>query len=325
MANPRRPGNVRAGSKALRPPTPPPEEPPPLIDPDELRQIQMLAEAVLVSFSATPNPAPPYGRSKLGWVITMPTTVLPGVAVEVHLFDGIGDALVQPQGNRTVAPYGEWEYSIYLKAPKARRHLGTVSITIDLGSCTLVEIAPGVVISLAKGDAERAFPPGGKVTLRGGGASVDIGINSFVVDIPLTASVPNWFDADIDVTMGFSLWSENGELRASHNFAKTDVSPGALSNILSLGCAKAVAAALEAQSDGILEGFIGPEIARRLRNNVQANIDENLLRLNQSGPARPYKFYDISLTQNGATYRYCPIHPRSPRRPPFADEELHPF
>src|SRR5262245_66638873 len=110
MANPRRPGKGRA----LRPPPPPPEEPPPPIDPDELRQIQMLAEAVLVSFSATPNPAPPYGRSKLEWVITMPTTVLPGVAVEVHLFDGIGDSLVQPQGNRTVAPFGEWDYSISL-------------------------------------------------------------------------------------------------------------------------------------------------------------------------------------------------------------------
>ena len=255
----------------------------------------------------------------------MPTTVLPGVAVEVHLFDRIGDATVQPQGSRTIAPYGESEYSIYLKAPKATRHLGTLAVTIDLGSCTLVETAAGVFTRIVKDEVEKAFPAGGKVTLRGGGASVDIGINSFVVDIPLTAHVPNWFNADVDVTMGFSLWSENGELRARHDLAKTDVSPGVLSSILSVGCAQAVAAALEAQSDGFLEVFIGPVIAQRLRNNVQANIDENLQRLNQSGPAVPYKFYDISLTQDGMTYRYCPIHPPSPRRPPFDDGELHPF
>ena len=145
MSNPRVPVGGGPGlDPTLQPPQPP--QPPPL-DPDEIRQIQMLAEAVLVSFTATPNPMPPYGKTKLEWDITMPTTVLPGVHVEVHLNDGVGDAVIDPTGQRTVSPYAETNWSIYLKTPKASRNLGTVSVTVDVSSRTTVDTAAVVVIA----------------------------------------------------------------------------------------------------------------------------------------------------------------------------------
>src|SRR5262249_34135287 len=305
MANPRRPG---AGAGPVSDVLPP--EPPPPMDPDELKQIQMLAEAVLVSFSASPNPIPPFGRAELRWEVRMPTTMLPGVYVEVHLYEGGGDELVMTQGTRRVTPYGETKFAIYLKSPKAQRHLGTVSVTVDLGSCRMVKAATGLfVIPQIKAEAEKPFPSGGDVTLRGGGATVDIGINSFVVDIPLKASVPNWFDPDIDVTMGFNLGAENGQLQAKHNLAKTDVSQGTLSTILSVGCASKVAEAVEATSDGYLKNSVGPEVARRMRDGIQRKIDETLKEINQGHSANPFKLYDISLTQDEMIFRFCPSHP----------------
>ena len=320
MANPRRPGaGAGPASDVL-----PPDLPPPM-DPEELKQIQMLAEAVLVSFSAAPNPMPPFGKATLQWDITMPTTMLPGVSVEVHLYDGIGDALVMPQDQRLVAPYAESEYALYLKTPKAARHLGTLTVTVDMGQCEAVEIAPIFFVPQIKAEAEKPFPAGGTVTLRGGGASVDIGINSFVVDIPLTASINNWFDPDIDVTIGFDLWSENGEVRASHNLSRTEVSPGTLSSILSGGCASKVAEAVEGTSDGYLDNFVGPEIARRMRNSVQATVDQYLAQLNAQSRPVPLKFYDLSLTQDGMRLRYCPARAPRPGRPPLDDGDLRPF
>jgi hypothetical protein len=319
MANPRRPGaGAGSASDVLDPDIPPP------IDPDELKQIQMLAEAVLVSFGATPNPIPPFGTSTLQWDVTLPTTELPGVNVEVHLYDGIGDDVVMPQGQRLIGPYGETEYAIYLKAPKAARHMGTFSISVDMSQCEVIEIAPIFFVPQIKSEAEQPFPSGGTVTLRGGGASVDIGINSFVIDIPLTASINNWFDPDIDVTMGFSLWSENGEVRARHDLARTEVSPGTLSTILSGGCASKVAEAVEGTSDGYLDNFVGPEIARRMRNSVQANVDHYLAQLNAQSRPVPLKFYDLSLTQDGMTFRYCQAHAPRPSRP-LDDDDLRPF
>ena len=324
MANPHGPpGTGPQPGTTLEPPQPP--QPPPL-DPEELQQIELLNEAVLNSFTATPNPMPPYGKAKLQWDITMPTTMLIGVHPEVHLTDGTGDAVVDPTGQRTVAPYGEQDWSIYLKAPKASRFLGSVSVTVDVSTCTGVDTAAAVVIALIKSQAEAPFPAGGQITLRGNGASVDIGINSFVVDVPLTASVPNWFDADVDVSMGFSLWADQGVLKARNDFATTKVSPGFLSTVLSIGCASAVADGVEATADGFLNNFVGGVVAQRMRDAVQANIEDNLDRLHAGNPGA-YKFYDLTLTQDGMTYRYCPAHPANvgPTHHPLGGGDVHPI
>ena len=146
-----------------------------------------------------------------------------------------------------------------------------------------------------------------------------------MVDVPLTASVPNWFDADVDVSMGFSLWAENGNLQARQDFATTKVSSGFLSTVLSVGCASAVADGVEATSDGFLNNFVGPVIAQRMRDGVQANIDDNLHRLNATSTSGPYKFYDLSLTQDGMTYRFCPAHPPTTHHPPIGGGDVDPL
>ena len=66
---------------------------PPPIDPERFRHIQLLNEAVLVNFAASPNPRTPWGWSTLAWDVTMPTTFLPGVHVEAVLF-GEGEQIV---------------------------------------------------------------------------------------------------------------------------------------------------------------------------------------------------------------------------------------
>lgn len=319
MANPRRPGLSGTGAGGLAPPDP--------LDPDELRQIQLLAEAVLVSFTVTPNSLPPFGHATLRWEITMPTTVIPGIHVEVHIYDGDLDQVVDSQGSRVVAPYSDTTYALYLKAPLASRQLGTLALTMDFGTCQLVDTAPVFFTSAVKREADNAFPAAGQVTLRGDGASLDIGINSFVVDIPVEAHVPNWFNADIDVTLGFSVSSENGRVGVTHDLAKTEVSFGILSGLLSGGCTAAVAKALEAQSDGFLSGIVGPVIAERIAKVLSTNINENLKRLNDSSPPVPYKFYDLTLTDVGMTYRFCPATPAhpSPTHPPLGggNEPVH--
>lgn len=318
MANPNRPiTNTTGISTTGESPFPPP-------DFEEIRQIQLLAEAVLVSFTATPNPLAPYGRATLAWQITMPTTVIAGVHVEVHLSGETDqDQVVQPSGSRQAAPYGDTRYAIYLRSPLAARQLGTVDLAVDFGACKGVDTAPSIFSGLVKGEANKAFPPGQKVKLRGDGATIDIGLNAFVVDIPLEAEVPNWFNADIDVSLGFSVFTQDGRIGVTHDFARATVSFGARSALLSSGCTVIVAKALEELSDGFLSGFIGPVVAGRLADKLSANVDDNLMRLNNANPAPtvPYRFYDLTLSDVGMTYRFCPAHPAppGPARPPLND------
>jgi hypothetical protein len=308
MANPQQPGPTDAGTTGIAPIPP--------LDPDEIRQIQLLQEAVLVSFSANPAALTPFGHATVAWEVTLPTTVIPGVHVEVHLFAG-ADQVVDATGSVVVGPYTDSSYAISVSTPKAHRQLGTLDLPVDLGSCTSEDTAAIFFTAIITTEANKAFPAGGQVTLRGNGSSVDIGYNSFVVDIPLTASVPNWFDPDVDVSMGFSIVSDHGDVRVTHDLATTNVSFGTASSILSGGCSAAVAAALEAQSNGFLSGFVGPVVAGRIADALIADVTAHLNRLNHATPPPPvpYRFYDLTLTVDGLTYRFCPAHPPTPGHP----------
>jgi hypothetical protein len=290
------------------------------MDPEQVREIELLAEAVLVSFTATPNPFAPFGRTTLAWNITMPTTVISGVNVEVHL-SSVGDQIVQPAGSQSVAPYDSTTYALSLKTPLASRQLGTLNLAVDFGMCHSVAGFLGNFSAIVRGQANAAFQNSGQVTLRGLGTSIDIGYNSFVADVPLTVSVPNWFDPSVDVSMGFSVFSQNGAVQVTSDFAETDVSFGTASSILSAGCSAFVASAIEQVSNGFLNGFIGPVLAQRLQDGINQDVNSNLNLLNSSNPppAVPYKFYDLTLTaSDGLNYRFCPSHPpgRGPTRPP---------
>jgi hypothetical protein len=127
----------------------------------------------------------------------------------------------------------------------------------------------------------------------------------------------SWQIPDVDVSLGFSVSSQNGQVRVSHDFARTEVSFGTASGILSLGCTPLVASALETQSDGFLSGFIGPVLAQRLQDAINDDLRRSLDLLNHSVPPPvPYKFYDLTLTEaDGLNYRLCPSTRPRPRRP----------
>jgi len=289
-------------------------------DPEQVREIQMLAEAVLLSFTAIPNPLAPFGHATLAWNIAMPTTVIPGVHIEVHL-SGVGDQVVDPKGSRPVAPFDGTTYALSLRTPLAARQLGTLDLAVDFGACKSIPGFLGNFAAIVRGQANGAFPAGGQLALRGSGASVDIGFNSFVADIPLTVSVPHWFDPEVNVSLGFSVSSQTGEVRVTHDLAETDVSFGAASSALSAGCSAFVASAIEQVSNGFLSGFIGPVLAQRLQDGINLDVKNNLDLLNNSVPAPPvpYKFYDLTLTVDGLNYRLCPAHPagHGSTRPPI--------
>lgn len=281
------------------------EVPPPPIDPERFRHIQLLNEAVLVAFAAAPNPRMPWGWSTLAWDVTLPSTLLPGVHVEVVLF-GEGEQIVPAQGTRPARPYNETLYTLVVRTPLAVRQLGQVALGIDFGACVELPQRIDVIRDLIRTEVKRAFPSSGQVTLRGSEIGVDFGINSFVVDIPLKADVPHWFDADIDMQLGLEVFPVDGRVGARYGFSRTTVSFGTASAILSGGCSAAVAKALEAACDGFFDGFIGPAIAGQLRNEVQAGMNTAVTEFNR-GRSPPYKVHDFALTDFNLLVRLCPV------------------
>ena len=289
------------------------------LDPDQVRQIQLLAEASLISFTATPATLTPFGTAELAWNIAMPNTVLPGVTVEV-VIEGLGGDLVGngpggtvlPQDSVVLAPFGDTAYGVALRTPLAYRELGTLSLPVDFAACHSLDLPlnkffTDPIIQAAKAQLQS----NSQLKLRQD-PTVDVGINSFVLSIALEAEIPDWRNANVDVTMGFSIVSQrDGLIVTSLNMANATVSPGPLSTILSAGCAAAVAGACEAVINGFLWSNVGPTMATRLADALNAGVlsrrellGVKVVTYTQEVPK--FDLYDFILTDKGVTIKVCP-------------------
>lgn len=277
-------------------------------DPDSLRQKQLLDEAMLRSISVSPNPAPPFGRVEVEWDVKMPVTVLPSVKVELHLHVGTQDSIVGAKGSLTTEPKDETVFVLFLRTPLATRQLAAVPLTMDFAACKAPEIPSSLFHSALPGQASSLFPPGGEVMLRDDGLKLDIGIDSFVLEIPLEIEVPNWFNANVDLTLGFSVSGGANKVIVSYGFGKSKVGFGWLSGILSIGISAAVAFALEKMSDAYLDAIVGSAIGERLARVLTEPLREILESLNEDNP-NPFKLQGVSLDQDRIKYRLCPTRP----------------
>lgn len=291
------------------------------LDPDKVQQIQLLAEASLVSFTATPATLTPFGTAELAWNIAMPNTVLPGITVEV-VIEGLGGDLVGngpggtvlPQDSVVLAPFGDTVYGVALRTPLAYRELGTVSLPVDFAACNSLDLPPDQFTDPIIKAAKAQFQNNSQVKLRQDpdhpAVTVDVGINSFVLSIALEAEVPDWRNANVDVTMGFSIVTQrNGLIGASLNIANATVSPGPLSTIASAGCAAAVAGACESVINGFLWSSVGPTMATMLADalNAAVYVRRSQLGINTVTTTKPkFDLYDFILTDKGITMRLCP-------------------
>jgi hypothetical protein len=187
------------------------------------------------------------------------------------------------------------------------------------------EIPASEIADLIAKRAKEIFPDGSDLTLRGDGASIDFGINAFVLQIPMQAHtnvvITDIDVADIDVTLGFSLTTLDGRLVVSHDTASTSASIGAVRGALSHGCTLLIARTIELVSNGYLS-FVGPVIARQIAQEIGVAVTKQLDRLNGANPPIPYKLYDLTLTMDALQMRFCPERPagRGPTRPPNEED-----
>jgi len=275
----------------------------PLIEPNELQQIQLLEEAVLVSFAATPTALKPFARATLEWNIIMPTTVIPGVTVEV-VIEGLGGDLegAGPHGTIIVAPFTETVFGVALRTPLAYRELSTLTLPVDLSACRSQDLPlRDSFTNPVKAAARDSFQGNSQLRLRED-VSIDVGINSFVLFIPLEAEIPDWRNANVDVTISFEILTQHdGSVSAKLGTAHAAVIPGPLSTIGSLGCATVVADACEAVIDGFLWACVGPMIAANLAAALNSGV-KDLFDHTQ------FQLYDYSLTEVGITLKICPLN-----------------
>jgi hypothetical protein len=312
-------GVLTGGTDPTGHPLPPVFDPPPVtppMDPGEIAQIELLNEAVLNLFAADFPMGKPFVANTLRWDITMPTTVISGVSIDVRLAEvvegstnpGYADDL-PPVGSRPAAVRRPTTYTLALVAPKATRVLGSVTIELDLSGCRSFFLSSLLVTDPVKTQLTNGFPPGGIITLRTP-PTIGVHLEALTVDLALAVDGPAFFNPDASVSVSWTLSGEGPAWNAAPyadamivsaiSTAQTLVDIGLGYTLSSLGVANAVSAAVQAVSDGYLYQLVGPLIAQQVVGSLYEVMSS------QRPPG--WIFHHLDVVADGLTFWYAP-HP----------------
>jgi hypothetical protein len=269
-----------------------------------------LNKVKLISFTATPTSVAPFGTSTLAWNVTIPPSNDPLVDIGVFL----DDTGVAPTGSTTVSPSANRSFRLAAKGEFASRALGSVLVAVNFGGCQTQDVAVGVFAAVAKAPIDALFAGSSDIKLKPGGSTVTLDNFKVAIAIPLEINVPDWFDADMDIALTFSLFGRPtaaGDVRAfaALDDVSVDVSWSLLSHVLSLGCTGVVQAALQKQAEVFLKNLMGATAAQQLAAQVQADINTRLAALNAPHPPQPpqhFRLQSLVVSADGITYRFCP-------------------
>ncbi len=310
-------GVITGGTDPTGHPLPPVVVVPPVgppIDPNQLAQIQLLNEAVLNSFAADNPVAKPFVANTLRWNVTMPTTVLAGVTVNLQLAElvqgstnpGYIDDLA-PVGSQPATVRQATTYTLSLVAPLATRVLGSVTIQLDLTGSQSFFLSSLLITAPVQQQLSDGFPSGGAITLRTPPV-IAVHLEAITVDLQLSVDGPAFYNPDASVSLS---WTVSGEgpawnappladavIRCAISTAQTNVDIGVGSTVSSLGVANVVASAVEGVSDGYLYQLVGPLIA--------AQIAEQLTDIMASRRPAHTIFHHMDVVPDGITFWYCP-------------------
>jgi hypothetical protein len=282
-------------------------------DPADTAQAKKEREALkkvkFHSFTATPPSIGPFHTSTLQWNVTVPPSNDPVISIGVFL----DDTEVSPTGSTTVSPTFTKTYRLTAAGEFASRLLGQTQVTVDFGACQTQELAAGVLSQIVKTQIETMFAGSREMKLKQGGATVTLDNFKLAIAIPLEIEVPDWFNADMDVLLTFSLFAKpkpkpalDMEVVSILDDVSVDVSWSLLSHLFSLGCTAVVQAALQKQAEVFLRDLMGATMAQQLADAIQLDVDTRLGVLNAPHPPHPFRLHSMAVSANGISYRFCP-------------------
>jgi hypothetical protein len=272
------------------------------------KENEALKKVKFHSFTATPPSIGPFHTSTLEWNVTVPPPGDPPIVIGVFL-DGTG---VSPTGSTTVSPTFTKTFHLTAGGEFASKALGQTQVTVDFGGCqTQDDLGAAEVGQVVKTQIEKMFAGIGEMKLKQGGATVTLDNFKVTIAIPLEVEVPDWFNADMDVLLTFSLFARPSptlDMRvvATLDNVSVDVSSSLLSNLLSLGCAAVVSAAIQKQAEVFVRNLMGPTTAKQLADAVQGEVDRRLGILNGAHPPHPFRLHSMAVSANGISFRFCP-------------------
>jgi hypothetical protein len=276
---------------------------------ETLHERTLLNQLRVKSFSITPASIQPFEPATISWDVTIPADVASEIDVTIKL-DG---EIVPPSGSKQVTPITTHAYPLVARSEHTGRSLRTKVLNVEPAELVdaglprrSIEVeAQGITNILqagslsSRGDLQLTMQPPDAMNLR----------------VPLVASIPNFFDADVnvDLTIALSLLirpNGNRDLSAALRNVSVDVIFHLAEHIASLGSATAAQAIVQPMAADLIQSFLGAQI----QNQVQA-LFKPIIQFFKDGwkgadpEKREYRLIAVNCEPEGIIFIGCPVPP----------------
>jgi hypothetical protein len=270
---------------------------------------EALNQVEVNSFTIVPRNVSPFGTVTATWDVTIPETAF-DITLVLH------NQPVAATGTKTFKLSTQSD-SFALRAvindpplPFASRLLKTIQVVVNTGDCQTLEVPASAVTDPLKAELDAVFSSTGDFTLNDGGSVVTAGADGLVdIHVPLTISVPDWFDADMDIHIELTINGANGHVFVAAPVVDPQVSFSLLSNLLSFGCTDAIGAGMTKMASVFLERIVDEELRPRVEQKIVEQVNSFLGILQNSDPQQR-AFFMSTLTLSagrGLIITGCPV------------------
>ena len=260
------------------------------------KEREALKKVVLHSFTVNPLTVKPFGTVTASWNVTLPTDTPFAMFVELN-----GKA-VPAIGSQSFVVNQQTVFALVAAIsddPTVARQLRQWTVHLDSSECHAESFPASVIATPLKDQFDKIFSGSDKFTLKDGGTIVTPGSDQINIDVPLTISVPDWFDADMEVTIQLTIAGAS-KVFVGDPIVHADVHWSALSNWLSLGCTDAVGDGMSQMAQVFLEQIVSAQLIPLISQGLNDQVNSFTASLKASDPSqRTYVL--TSLTYSGTT------------------------
>ena len=188
--------------------------------------------------------------------------------------------------------------------------LTSVSVRVDPTDCKSTTIDPTIITSLLKSEFDTRFSGSDQFSLRDNKTVVTLGNGTISIFVPVTISVNNWFDADMNITINLSVFqistSAGSPIKVVASQVSLNVSWSFLENLASLGCTSFVESGMSQIGQAFMANIVNAELLPRIEGgfNDQANqaIAEQETEDTQH---RTHVLSSMTLSPDGLKFKIC--------------------
>ncbi len=264
------------------------------------QQFQLLGAIQVVEFAADPATVRPFETTKLTWQVKLPTTLHVPVTMTVAGTRGAPNAT---SGSAVATLTGTTLFGLTAATALVSRVIKTLTVTVDESGCRTFPTVPASVLTEPlKQELDGHFSGGSRFALRSGGSQVTAVLGGANILIPLHLNIPNWFDADMDITIQLRIWMQSlGTVTVQAPSTDVHVIWTWLQDLA--GCTSFGEQLSQAFMGEIVANELVPLLAQRINSQVQSFASAQ----QQSDPQhRTFVLTSFTFGPDGLGFTVCP-------------------